>query len=73
MNPPPKLTDQEKHSIVTYFGSSSQDQSVENSTKIIMNHLLKRRNGKKSSTHPSAHAMTPTKILAVKVYSIGIK
>ena len=73
MNPPPKLTDQEKRSIATYFRSSSQDQSIENNTKIILTHILKHLNVKKSSNYPSAHTVTPAKIVALKVYSNELK
>ena len=58
MNPPPNLRYQEKCSIATSFGSYSQDQNIENDIKIIMTHLLKRWNGNKYNTSPSAHAMT---------------
>ena len=44
VNPLPKLTDQENHSIVTPFGSSYQDQYIETKTKIILTHVLKRWN-----------------------------
>ena len=44
VNPPPKLTDQEKRSIVVSFGSSPQDQSIENNKKRIMTHVLKHWN-----------------------------
>ena len=44
VNPPPKLTDQENHSIANSFGYSSQDLSIENNTKIILTHVLKRFN-----------------------------
>ena len=70
VNQLPTLTDQENRSIVTSFGSYSQDQSIENNTNRIMNHLLNRWNGNKSSTHPSSHAMTPAESVALKVYSI---
>ena len=42
VNTPPKLTDQEKRSIATSFGYSYQDQSIENNSKRILTHLLKR-------------------------------
>ena len=73
MNPPPKLPNQENHSIVTSFGSSSQYKIIKNNTKRILNHLIKCFNGNKSITHPIAHAMTTAEILALKVYYIEIK
>ena len=73
MNPPPKLTDQEKRSIETYFGYSSQDKSIEDNTKRILTHILKHWNVNKEVTHPSAHAMAPAESVALKVYSIELK
>ena len=70
VNPSPKLIDQENRSIATSFCSSSQDQSIENNTKIILNHILKRWNENKSSTNPSTHALTPAEIVALKLYFI---
>ena len=73
VNLPPKLTGQEKRSIMTYFGYSSQDQSIENNTKIIMTHILNRLNGNNSSTHPSTHTMSPSESVSLKVYYIELK
>ena len=44
VNPSPKLTDQEKKSIMNYFDYSSQYQCIETNTKIIMTHVLRRWN-----------------------------
>ena len=44
VNPSPKVTDQGKRIIATYFGSSSQDQCIENNAKRIVTHVLKRWN-----------------------------
>ena len=41
VNTSPKLTDQEKRSIATSFGSSSQYQYIETNTKRILTHELK--------------------------------
>ena len=38
-----------------------------------MAHILKRWDGNKSSIHPSAHAMEPAEIIALKLYSIELK
>ena len=46
VNTPPKLTNKEMRSIVTSFGYSSQDKIIENNTKIILTHILKRWNEK---------------------------
>ena len=51
--PPPRLTDKGKRSLVTSFLIISQDQIIENNTKIIPNHILNHWNGNKSSAHPS--------------------
>ena len=53
VNPSPKLTDQEKKSVMNYFDSSSQDQCIETNTKIILNRVLIRWNEDKSNAHPS--------------------
>ena len=42
LNPSPNLTDQEKSSVMNYFGSSSKDQCIETDTKRILKHVLKR-------------------------------
>ena len=39
VNPPPKLTDQERRSIATYFLTISHYQSIEKNTKRIMTHF----------------------------------
>ena len=44
VNPPPKLTDQEKRIIATYFESSFQDQFIETNTRRILTRVLKRWN-----------------------------
>ena len=49
MNPSPKLTDQENRSTATFLGYSSQDKSIENNTKRILNHVLKNWNKNNSS------------------------
>ena len=73
VNPPPKLTDQEKRSIVVFFGSSPQDQIIENNKKRIMTHVLKHWNEIKSSAHPSTHPFTSAELVELKVYSIELK
>ena len=73
MNPSPKLTDKEKRIVATSFGYSSQDQGIETNTNIIMNHVLKHWNEKKSSAHPSKCALTSAETIALKIYSIELK
>ena len=73
MNPSPKLTDQEKNSVVIYFGSSSQDQCIETNTNRILIRFLKRWNKNKCITHPSTCAFTPAETVALKIYSIELK
>ena len=73
MNPSPKLTDHEKRSIATYFVSSSQDQCIEPNTKIILTHVLKLRNEKKSSAHPNTCELTTSETISTKIYSIELK
>ena len=72
-NASPKLTDQEKRSIATYFGYSSKDQNNESNTKRILTHVLKRWNEKKSSAHPSTCTLTSAEFVALKAYSIELK
>ena len=73
VNPPPNLIDKEKRVVVTYLLTISQDQSIENNTRIILNHILKGWDGNKSSAHPSAHVITPADVLSMKLYSIELK
>ena len=73
MNPLPKLTDQENHSITTSSFPISQYQNIVNKTKKILTRLLQRWDRNNSRARPSAHAMTPTEILELKVYSIELK
>ena len=68
-----KPTDQEKQTISTSFRYSSQDQSTENNSKMILTHILRRCNGNKSSSHPSTNIMTPSEHVALKILSIEIK
>ena len=58
---------------MTYLGSSSQDQSIENNSKIILTRILKRWNGNKSSDHPSTHALKYSELVALKVDSNALK
>ena len=55
------------------FGYSFQYQSIENNKKRILTHILKRWYRNKSSAHPSAHAITPDEVVALKVYDIELK
>ena len=71
--PSPKLTDQEKRSIATSFGYSSQYQCIETNTKRILTHVLKRWNENKSIAHPSICALTPAENVAMKICSIELK
>ena len=73
MKPSPKLTDQENHSAMTSFGSSSQDQYIETNTKIIMTHVLKSWNENKYILHPSTCELSPAKTVALNIYSIELK
>ena len=73
MNPSPNLTDQEKRSIATSFGSSYQYQCIETNTKRILTHVLKRWNEKKSSAHPSTPALTSYETVYLKIYFIELK
>ena len=73
MNPYPKLTDQEKKSVMNSFDSSSQYQCIETNTKIILNRILIRWNEDKSNAHPSTCALTAAETVALKIYSIELK
>ena len=73
MNPSPKLTDQEKKSVMNYFDSSSQYQCIETNTKRILTHVLMRWKEDKSSAHPSTCALTSAETVALKIYSIELK
>ena len=70
VNPSPKLVDQEKRGIATYFGCSSEDQCVETNTKRILTRVLRSWYGNKSNAHPSKCALTPAETVALKIYSI---
>ena len=72
-NPSPKLTGQEKRSIATYFGSSYQDQSIENNAKIILTRVLKRCIENKSSAQSSTCVFTFYEIGYLKKYYIELK
>ena len=73
VNTSPNLSDQEKRSIATFFGSSSQDQCIETNTKIIMTLVLNSWNENKSIAHQSTCAFTPAETVALKIYSIELK
>ena len=73
VNSTPKLADKEKISFATCFGYSSLYQNIENSKRQILTHVLKRRNGKNSSVHPSTCALTPAENTALNICSIELK
>ena len=73
MTPSPEVTDQEKKCVRNCFDVSSQDQSIENTSKRILTHVLRRLKEDKSNTHPSTSAMTPAETVALKVYTIELK
>ena len=73
VNPSPKLIDQEKSSVMNYFGSPSKYQCIETKKKRILTHVSNHRNKNKSIAHPSTCALYPYKNLALKIYSIEIK
>ena len=68
-----KVTDQEKKSVRNCSDASSQDQSIENTSKRILTHVLRRWKEDKSNTHPSTSAMTPAETVALKIYTIELK
>ena len=73
VNPPLNLTNEEKRSIATSFGYSSQDHSIENNSKIILTRILNHCNGNKSSARLSTHALKYSEPVSLKVYSIELK
>ena len=73
LNPSPKLTDQEKKSVMNSFDYSSQDQSIETNTKISLTHVLMCCNEYKSNTNPSTCASTTDETVGLKIYSIELK
>ena len=73
VTPFPKVTDQEKKSVRNCFAASSQDQSIENTSKIILAHVLRRWKEDKSNAHPSTSAMAPAETVAMKIYTIELK
>ena len=70
MPPSPKVTDQEKKCVRNSFDASSQDQSIENTSKRILTHVLRRWYDIKSTAHPSTSVLTPSETVALKIYSI---
>ena len=73
MTPSPKVTDQEKNCVRNCFDVSSQDQSIRNTSKIILTHVLRRWDDIESTAHPSTSAMIPAETVALKIYSIELK
>ena len=73
MNPSPKLTNKEKRSIATYFGSFYKYQGIETNARIIMTHVLYCWNENKSSAHPITFEFTSSETVALNIYSIEIK
>ena len=72
MTPFPKVTDQEKKIVRNFFAASSQDQSIENTAKRILDQVLRRWKEDKSNAHPSISAMTPAETVALKIYTIEL-
>ena len=73
VTPSPKVTGQEKKCVRNYFDVSSQDHAIENSSKRILTHILRRWEENKSNAHPSTSALTPSETVALKIYSIELK
>ena len=73
MNPPLKLTEQEKGSTSTSFGSSYKYQGIEPNLNIILTHVLNSCNKNKSSAHPITCEFTSAETVALNIYSIEIK
>ena len=73
VTPSPKVTDQENKSVKNCFDVSSQDRSIENTSKRILTHVLRRWKEENSNTHPSTSAMTPAETVALKIYTIELK
>ena len=70
MNTSPKLTDQEKKSVMNSFESSSQDQCIKTNTYRILTHVLMHCNEDKSIAHPSTCELIQAETVALKIYSI---
>ena len=68
VTPSPKVTDQENKCVRDSFEVSSQDQSIENTSKIILTNGLRRWDDIESTEHPSTSAMTPAETVALKIY-----
>ena len=73
MTPSPKLTDQEKKYVRNSFDASSQDHCIENNSKRILTHVLRRWDVNKSNANPSTSTLTPAETVALKIYSIELK
>ena len=72
VTPFPKVTDQEKKSVRNCLDASSQDQSIENTSKRILTHVLSRWDDIESTAHSSTSAMTPAETVAMKIYTIEL-
>ena len=72
VTPSPKVTDQENNCVGNCFAASSQDQSIENTAKIILAHVLRHWKEDKSNAHPSISAMTPAETVSLKIYTIEL-
>ena len=66
MTPSPKVTDQENKCVGNYFDVSSQDQYIENTSKRILTHVLRRWDDIESTAHPSTSANTPGETIALR-------
>ena len=56
-----------------FFAASSQDQSIENTAKRILDHVLRRWKEDKSNAHTSTSAMTPAETVPLKIYTLELK
>ena len=70
VTPSPKVTDQENNCVRNCFDVSSQDQSIENTSKRILTHLLRHLEDIESTAHPSTSEMTTAETVALNIYSI---
>ena len=73
VNTSPKLTDQEKKSVMNSSDSSSQYQCIETNTKRILTQVLMCWKEDRSNAHPSTCALSPAETVALKIYLNKLK
>ena len=73
VEPPQTFNSDESYVISTCYGQSMENKPNKVISKMVLTHLLKRRDENKTWPHPSSIAMTSAEHIYLKVFCIILK